>query len=118
MIEVGDPADLPRVVMMIRKSAGVTRLKIAETWARESGRHQSSTLSQIEHWEKGRKSPNLASINGYLRAHRLRLMLVQDDDPQVYARCPAYLRGDIAQPCAISVGHVGTHRTMKGREFW
>ncbi len=118
MIELPDPAELPRAVMGIRKFSGVTRIAVARSWAERTGRGWRSAISQMEHWETERKVPNLASIGPYLRAHELTMALIRPGDRATFYRCPAYLRGDVTQPCAIAVGHVGTHRTLKGREFW
>ena len=118
MIEVGDPADLALAVQAFRKSRGITRISVAKVWAEQTGRHWTSSISQMQHWELKHKVPNLASVGDYLRAHGLRMALLQENDPALYVRCPATLRGDITQPCAIADGHVGTHRTFKGREFW
>lgn len=120
MIELPDPAELAQAVAAIRRSAGVTRVDMAHRMAEIAGRSLPSVVSQILHWERCRapKVPNLASVGPYLQAHDLTLALIRPGDRATFYRCPAHLRGDITQPCAIAVGHVGTHRTLKGREFW
>lgn len=114
MILVEDVAQLPRMVMELRRAAGLTRAGLARSHAEAQG--LPATAQSTEHrwalWETGRKSPILVSLVPYLRAHRVGMALTLPEDGDQPSWCP--FRSRSRARCACVAGHGGPHRGYDG----
>lgn len=75
-----DPVDLPAAIARARKASGLTRWRVSEDIAAETGRSVHSVDIQACGWELGYRSPNLDSIEVYLRQHGWKLAIVSIRD--------------------------------------
>lgn len=82
MIILGSPSDLPGAVRQYREDQGRSRGQVALWIAAGQLRRVDSINNQIAGWERPRGvSPQLLSLDDYLKAHDLRLALIENGEP-------------------------------------